>query len=38
MTDELVRKGGETWKGLRLVATAEQIGTAAPVVCTAATR
>ena len=26
MTDALVRKGGEAWKGLRLVATAEQIG------------
>ena len=26
MTDALVRKGGDAWKGLRLVATAEQIG------------
>ncbi len=26
MTDALVRKGGDAWKGLRLVATAEQLG------------
>ena len=26
MTDALARKGGDAWKGLRLVATAEQIG------------